>query len=85
MYSKVSSGTQEIQGMSIRKAKEIFQPKTGRRSHTHPLEVRPLHGSDEVNESSWSDGGGKKWIGFKFLAPFSEKTKRDKDEKCIII
>ena len=71
--------------MLIMMAKENLQSKTERNSRIHPVEVRLPHSSDEVNESSWSDGGGKKWIGFKFLAPFSEKTKRDKDEKCIII
>jgi hypothetical protein len=61
--------------MLIMMTKENLQSKIERNPRTHPVEVRPSHSSDEVNESSWSQGDGKKWISFSFLAPFSEKTK----------
>ena len=61
--------------MLIMMTKESLQSETERNFRTHPLEVRLSHSSDEVSENSWSKGDGKKWIGFSFLAPFSEKTK----------
>ncbi len=71
---KAGSGTQEIQRMLIKMTKENLQSKNERNAHSRPLEVRLSHSSDEVSENSWSEGDSKKWIGFNFLAPFSEKT-----------
>lgn len=61
--------------MLIRMTKENLQSCSERNFRIHPLEVRLSHISDELNESSWSEGDSRPCVGFSFLAPFSEKNK----------